>query len=99
MEWYLRVQKNPRTDAAKKSKKGRLKTCKDWSYLERFHNTSISDPGFDEAEDFLVTVFLNGESANEYDFADVRANAEILPEEYMMAPDESFKHCEFVEHH
>ena len=39
------------------------------------------DIGFYEAEDFLQTVFLNGELVLEYDFADIISNLEILPEE------------------
>jgi nicotinamide phosphoribosyltransferase len=92
------VQKNPITDAAKKSKKGYLKLVRTGPTWKDFITLQSGDPGFDEAEDFLVTVFLNGELVLEYDFADVRANAEILPEEYMIIPTD-VEHCEFVEHH
>ena len=77
------VQKNPITDAAKKSKKGYLKLVRTGPTWKDFITLQSGDPGFDEAEDFLVTVFLNGELMVEYDFADVRANSAILPDEYM----------------
>ena len=91
------VQKNPITDAAKKSKKGYLKLVRTGPTWKNFITLQSGDPGFDEAEDFLQTVFLNGELVLEYDFADVRSNSEILPEEYMMIPSE-VEHIEFVEH-
>lgn len=92
------VQKNPITDATKKSKKGYLKLVRTGPTWKDFKTLQSGDPGFDEAEDFLQTVFLNGEMVLEYDFADVRANSEILPEEYMMVPTD-IEHHEFVENH
>ena len=76
------VQKNPITDAAKKSKKGYLKLVRTGPTWKDYITLQEGDPGFDEAEDVLVTVFLNGELLIEYDFCDLRANAEIHPSEY-----------------
>jgi len=82
------VQKNPITDAAKKSKKGYLKLVRTGPTWKDFITLQSDDPGFDEAEDFLQTVFLNGELVLEYDFSDLRKNSEILPEEYALLPEE-----------
>ena len=76
------VQKNPITDAAKVSKKGYLKLVRTGPTWKDYVTLQEGDPGFDEAEDVLVTVFLNGELLIEYDFCDLRANAEIHPSEY-----------------
>jgi len=78
------VQKNPITDASKKSKKGYLKLVRTGPTWKDFVTLQSGNPGFDEAEDFLVTVFLNGELVVEYDFADLRLNSEIHPSEYTM---------------
>lgn len=75
------VQKNPITDAAKKSKKGYLKLVRTGPTWKDFVTLQSGDPGFDEAEDYLITVFLNGELIVEYDLADLRKNSDILPEE------------------
>lgn len=78
------VQKNPITDIGKKSKKGYLKLVRTGPTWKDYVTLQQNDPGFAEAEDVLVTVFLNGEMVVEYDFADVRLNAEIHPSEYEM---------------
>ena len=75
------VQKNPITDATKKSKKGYLKLVRTGPTWKDFVTLQSGDPGFDEAEDYLVTVFLNGELIVEYDLADLRKNSDVLPEE------------------
>ena len=78
------MQKNPITDAGKKSKKGYLKLVRTGPTWKDYKTLQQDDAGFAEAEDVLVTVFLNGEMVVEYDFADVRANSEIHPSEYQM---------------
>jgi nicotinamide phosphoribosyltransferase len=75
------VQKNPITDAAKKSKKGYLKLVRTGPTWKDFVTLQSGDAGFDEAEDYLIVVFLNGELMVEYDLADLRKNSDILPEE------------------
>jgi len=75
------VQKNPITDASKKSKKGYLKLVRTGPTWKDFVTLQSGDPGFDEAEDYLVVVFLNGELMVEYDLADLRKNCDVLPEE------------------
>ena len=75
------VQKNPITDAAKKSKKGYLKLVRTGPTWKDFVTLQSGDAGFDEAEDYLIVVFLNGELMVEYDLADLRKNCDILPEE------------------
>jgi nicotinamide phosphoribosyltransferase len=78
------VQKNPITDAGKKSKKGYLKLVRTGPTWKDYVTLQQDDAGFAEAEDVLVTVFLNGEMVVEYDFADIRLNSEIHPSEYEM---------------
>lgn len=75
------VQKNPITDAAKKSKKGYLKLVRTGPTWKDFVTLQSGDPGFEEAEDYLIVVFLNGELMVEYDLADLRKNSDVLPEE------------------
>lgn len=75
------VQKNPITDAAKKSKKGYLKLVRTGPTWKDFVTLQSGDTGFEEAEDYLITVFLNGELMVEYDLADLRKNSDVLPEE------------------
>lgn len=84
----ISVQKNPITDAGKKSKKGYLKLVKTGPTWKDFITLQSGDPGFDEAEDYMTTVFLNGEIMIEYDFSDVRKNSDILPEEIFFEADE-----------
>lgn len=64
------VSKNPITDKGKKSKRGRLTLeCNDgvWSTVEN------GDP----SRDCLKPVFKDGELLEEYNFADIRARAEV----------------------
>jgi nicotinamide phosphoribosyltransferase len=77
----ISVEKSPITDSGKKSKIGYLKlvrTGPSWSDLKTIQST---DPGFDEAKDELVPVFLNGEILKEYTFEEVRKNSAILESE------------------
>lgn len=76
------VQKNPITDAGKKSRKGYVKLVRTGLTWKDYITLQSGDPGFDEAIDVLITVFLNGELVVEYDFVDIRANAVIHPSEY-----------------
>ena len=80
----IAIEKNPITDAGKKSKKGNLKlvkkhitddVTKDWM---NYVTLQEGDEGFDEAIDELVSVFLNGEILVEYDFNEMRENAKII---------------------
>lgn len=64
--WYD-IFKNPK-DISKASKKGRLKLTK---IDGKFVTVKESDPG----EDYLKTVFLNGEMLNQIDFDTIRKNA------------------------
>lgn len=69
------IEKNPVTDAVKKSKRGYLKLVSD-RHGEMF---TINDEteGFDTAENILVPVFRNGEILVNYTFEEIRKNAEI----------------------
>lgn len=82
------VQKNPITDAAKKSKTGYLKLVRTGPTWKDFVTLQSGDPGFEEAEDYLIVVFLNGELMVEYDLADLRKNSDILPEEILFTESE-----------
>lgn len=93
----LCVQKNPITDIGKKSKKGYIKLVRTGPTWKDYITLQQGDPGFDEAEDVLVTVFLNGELLIEYDFADLRTNAEIHESEYMMEDIEDVVRVVFTE--
>lgn len=75
-EW-VDVQKDPITDSGKKSKTGRVTL---WKSGDEFVSsvkqpTSWTDKGVGPWEEALETVFLNGKIVREYDFAEVRANA------------------------
>lgn len=76
------VQKNPITDLGKKSKKGYLKLVKTGPTWKDYVTLQQDDEGFEEAEDVLITVFKNGEMLVEYNFSDIRTNAEIHESEY-----------------
>ena len=75
----INVQKKPATDPMKVSKTGYLK-------LRKFGNTwrdyetisSVDKEKYDETDDFLDLVFLNGEIMKKYTIDDIRENAKIL---------------------
>ena len=75
----INVQKKPATDPMKVSKTGYLK-------LRKFGNTwrdyetisSVDKEKYDETDDFLELVFLNGEIMEKYTVDDIRENAKIL---------------------
>jgi len=77
----INVEKNPITDAGKKSKIGYLKLVRTGPTWKDFITMQSNQPGFEEAKDELVTVFLNGELTKEYTFTEVRNNSEIRQEE------------------
>lgn len=69
------VYKDPITDTGKSSKRGRLKlTTTAGAHGPVFATVAESDPG----DDLLQTVYENGEVVKEYDFEDVRRNAERI---------------------
>ena len=78
----VNVQKDPITDSGKRSKKGYLKLVnEDGDGGRGIVTLQTGDPGFDDAVDMLVPVFLDGELIKEYTFAEIRANAAIsIPE-------------------
>lgn len=78
------IEKNPITDAAKRSKKGYLKLVQTGDNWSTFKTLQSGDPGFDEAKDELVTVFLNGEILVDYTFAEVRKNSSLKESEYLL---------------
>lgn len=75
-EW-VDVQKDPITDPGKKSKTGRVTLWKSGGeFLSSVKQpTNWTDKGTGPWEEALETVFLNGKIVREYDFAEVRANA------------------------
>lgn len=80
------IEKDPFTDAGKKSKKGYLKLIQTGNYPEpwkNFKTITDSEPGFDTAVDYLQIVFLNGQLLNEQTLTQVRANAEIADAEFV----------------
>ena len=79
----IAIEKNPITDATKKSKHDYLKLVRTGPSWKDFVTLQHGDPGFDEAIDEMITVFLNGELVKEYEFSEVRKNAEILESEYI----------------
>ena len=85
------VQKNPITDAGKKSKKGYLKLIRTGPTWKDYITLQQGDSGYDTAIDILVTVFLNGYLMVEYDFVDIRVNAQIHPSEYQFDIEEISK--------
>lgn len=79
----IAIEKNPITDQGKKSKKGDLKVVrkqitsdpsKEWM---NFVTLQEGDEGFEEAEDILQPVFLNGKILREFYFDEIRKNAKI----------------------
>jgi len=85
-ETEIAIEKNPITDAGKKSKKGELKLVKkqistnpseEWM---NFVTLQEGDAGYDEAVSLLEPVFLNGKLLKEFSFAEVRENAKVIPE-------------------
>ena len=91
------VQKNPITDATKKSKKGYLKLVRTGPTWKDYKTLQTGDDGFDEAEDVLQTVFLNGELILDYEFSDLRRNCEIREEEYAIEVDSDIPRVEFIQ--
>jgi nicotinamide phosphoribosyltransferase len=82
-EESVNIEKDPITDSGKKSKKGYLKLVRkqisdvpgeEW---KNFVTLQSGDPGFDEAVDVLVPVFLNGEILKDYNFEELRTNAAL----------------------
>lgn len=78
----INIEKNPVTDAVKKSKTGYCKLVRTerkpgMQAWEAFKTVQSTDPDFDKYEDVLVSVFRDGEILVEYTFDDVRKNAEI----------------------
>lgn len=73
----VNIEKNPITDPGKKSKHGYLKLVRVGEGYNGFKTLQSGDPGFDEGEDCLVTVFLNGKITKEYTFAEIRENCKI----------------------
>lgn len=84
----ISVQKNPITDLGKQSKKGYQKLVRTGPTWKDYITLGQDDEGYEQAEDVLVTVFLNGEMLVEYDFSDVRANADIHETELEFEIDE-----------
>lgn len=80
----LIIQKNPITDAGKKSKSGELKLVRKeistdpFESWKNFVTLQEGDAGYDEAESILETVFLNGKLTKEYSYTEARENAKIL---------------------
>lgn len=80
------IEKNPITDAGKKSKKGELKLIKkqitadpslDWM---NYVTLQKGDVGYEEAVSLLANVFLNGELTREFSFPELRENAKVVKE-------------------
>ncbi len=70
------VYKSPVTDAVKVSKKGRLKLVNLLAPLEGEIGLPVTVSEDDNGKDLLETVFENGLVTKEYDFEEVRANAD-----------------------
>merc|ERR1712187_394678 len=66
------VFKDPITDSGKKSKTGKLKLVKQGGTI-----TTLTDGQGAESQDLLVEVFNNGKLMKEFNFMEVRANAEV----------------------
>lgn len=79
----LIIQKNPITDAGKKSKAGELKLVRKeisadpFESWKNFITIQEGDEGYDETVSILETVFLNGKLTKEYSYAEARENAKI----------------------
>merc|ERR1711879_434337 len=65
------IYKDPITDKGKQSKKGQLKLVKQGGKI-----TTLTDGQGSESDDLLITVFENGKVMKDFNFNEVRANAE-----------------------
>ncbi len=78
----ISVQKKPITDLGKESKCGYLKLKRTGPTWKDYITLQSDDEGYDECENVLNRVFLNGEILIEYDLSEVRKNGEILEIEF-----------------
>jgi len=78
------IEKNPITDKDKKSKKGFLKLVRTNEHKESWKNfktVQSGDPEYDQAEDVLDMVFLDGDLYKDFTLMEVRENAMVSLEE------------------
>lgn len=78
----INVQKKPATDPGKESKTGYLKLNKTGHNWNNYETISSTDGRYNDINDYLETVYINGDIIKEYTFDEVIENCKINEDEY-----------------